>query len=207
MSRTILITTGATETFKDLIQFAVSKQFLEYLVTENFTHLIVQYGPDQSIISTSSHLTPVDNNNNNNSVESCPAKSNLQFFTFKQSLSVETYAFNSALSNDILKADYVISHAGTGSILDSLRAHRPLIVVVNNQLMDNHQAEIAKALKDLELLEWAEFDKSMNDEANYDQVIKKLKAILSNDIKFKEFPAPRNGVLNNILAEELGLLF
>ena len=116
MSRTILITTGATETFKDLIQFAVSKQFLEYLVTENFTHLIVQYGPDQSIISTSSHLTPVDNNNNNNSVESCPAKSNLQFFTFKQLLLVETYAFNSALSNDILKEDYVIVHAGTGSI-------------------------------------------------------------------------------------------
>lgn len=36
--------------------------------------------------------------------------------------------------------------AGSGSIFESLGAGRPLIVVPNPLLMDNHQAELAEAL-------------------------------------------------------------
>ncbi len=35
---------------------------------------------------------------------------------------------------------------GSGSILTVLRAPRPLLVVPNTSLMDNHQAELADAL-------------------------------------------------------------
>jgi UDP-N-acetylglucosamine transferase subunit ALG13 len=35
---------------------------------------------------------------------------------------------------------------GSGSIMEALRLHRPLVVVVNALLMDNHQAELAQAL-------------------------------------------------------------
>ena len=40
----------------------------------------------------------------------------------------------------------VIGHAGAGTILDTLRNRLPLLVVVNETLMGNHQHEIADAM-------------------------------------------------------------
>jgi UDP-N-acetylglucosamine transferase subunit ALG13 len=39
------------------------------------------------------------------------------------------------------------SELGSGSILESLRLHKQLIVVVNEKLLDNHQDELACALE------------------------------------------------------------
>ena len=61
---------------------------------------------------------------------------------------LEYYRFAPSLKADMEAADIVICHAGAGSIMEALRANKPLMVVVNEKLMDNHQWEIADAMKD-----------------------------------------------------------
>ena len=56
------------------------------------------------------------------------------------------YRFKPSIDDDLQQADLVISHAGAGSIFESLRAKKPLIVVINNTLADNHQVELADAM-------------------------------------------------------------
>ncbi|XP_078068201.1 putative bifunctional UDP-N-acetylglucosamine transferase and deubiquitinase ALG13 [Mustelus asterias] len=58
----------------------------------------------------------------------------------------EVYRFKDSIADDIQNAALVISHAGAGSCLETLEAGKPLIVVINEKLMDNHQLELAKQL-------------------------------------------------------------
>ena len=41
---------------------------------------------------------------------------------------------------------FIFFPAGSGSIFETLKLARPLIVVVNEDLMDNHQSELAEEL-------------------------------------------------------------
>jgi hypothetical protein len=77
---------------------------------------------------------------------------------------LDQYAFNCALKSQALRltkffvwnilSAYVIycfvsqdlALAGSGSIFETLRLGKPLIVVVNEDLMDNHQSELAEEL-------------------------------------------------------------
>jgi len=46
----------------------------------------------------------------------------------------------------LLQSQFIISHAGAGSIFQSLNASKPLLVVINEKLADNHQYELADEL-------------------------------------------------------------
>ncbi|CAH2315462.1 bifunctional UDP-N-acetylglucosamine transferase and deubiquitinase ALG13 isoform X4 [Pelobates cultripes] len=59
---------------------------------------------------------------------------------------VDVFRYKRSLAEDLKKADLVISHAGAGSCLEALGEGKPLIAVVNENLMDNHQTELAKQL-------------------------------------------------------------
>lgn len=59
---------------------------------------------------------------------------------------VEWYRLKDNISDDILSSSLVISHAGAGSCLEILEKQKPLIVVVNPNLMNNHQVELAGKL-------------------------------------------------------------
>jgi len=50
------------------------------------------------------------------------------------------------IAEEMAGAALIISHAGSGSIIESLSRQKPLLVVVNDALMDNHQAELAGQL-------------------------------------------------------------
>ncbi|RVW57647.1 UDP-N-acetylglucosamine transferase subunit ALG13-like [Vitis vinifera] len=62
------------------------------------------------------------------------------------SLVVDYFIFSSSIADNLRSASLVISHAGSGSIFETLRLRKPLIVVVNEDLMDNHQSELAEEL-------------------------------------------------------------
>lgn len=58
------------------------------------------------------------------------------------------YRLKPSIAADIAGAGLVVSHAGAGSIFETLRAGRPLMVVINTALADNHQLELAGAMAD-----------------------------------------------------------
>jgi beta-1,4-N-acetylglucosaminyltransferase len=68
-------------------------------------------------------------------------------------------AFRYAKPHEIKKhfkeADIVIGHAGAGTIMEVLQMGTPLLVVINDDLMGNHQVEVAQALSTRGVLQMA----------------------------------------------------
>lgn len=63
-----------------------------------------------------------------------------------ESFTLDVYRYKDSLKEDLEEADLVISHAGAGSCLETLEKRKPLVVVINEKLMNNHQLELAKQL-------------------------------------------------------------
>ena len=52
----------------------------------------------------------------------------------------------------------IIGHAGAGTCLEVLKARKPLIVVINEDLMGNHQLELAERLAQGQHLKFCNID-------------------------------------------------
>ncbi|XP_014557601.1 glycosyltransferase family 1 protein [Bipolaris victoriae FI3] len=135
-SKLCFVTTGATAPFTALIESVLSPSSLDALRQGGFTHLLVQYGSARDIYTKCSS----------------DARAHLQSSQEQRDLIVDGIDF----SPDGLQAQFqlvqrsnglVISHAGSGSILEALRYQIPLIVVPNTGLLDNHQEELAVAME------------------------------------------------------------
>lgn len=149
-SKTCFVTVGATAAFPALIEAVLSPSFFTALEKHNYTHLLIQHSKEgKSLYEDRVHT----------------------LITGGRSTIIQTNGFDidpKGLKTHILRAKghgtanaaagIVISHAGSGTILDCLRLSVPLIVVPNTTLLDNHQVELAEALAQQEYVVHGEVD-------------------------------------------------
>ncbi|KAJ8351279.1 hypothetical protein SKAU_G00227550 [Synaphobranchus kaupii] len=114
---TVFVTVGTTS-FNVLIETVMSEEVTQVLSALGYKKLVLQVGRGSVLPGPDS----------------------------RSGLLVHAFRFKDSIAEDIRDADLVISHAGAGSCLETLGAKRPLLVVVNDRLMDNHQLELAKQL-------------------------------------------------------------
>ncbi|CAL5017888.1 unnamed protein product [Urochloa decumbens] len=116
--RMVFVTIGTT-CFDALVKAVDSEEVKEALLNKGYTDLLIQMGRGTYMPSKASG---------------------------NSTLQVDYFTFSPSIADYIKEASLVISHAGSGSIFETLQLGKPLIVVVNEDLMDNHQSELAEEL-------------------------------------------------------------
>ncbi|KAK8255601.1 hypothetical protein HDK77DRAFT_39196 [Phyllosticta capitalensis] len=130
------VTIGATAAFDTLIKGCFQPDVLAALAATGYTNLLVQYGKDGKPLF-------------DELVKSTAGSSSIKIdgFGFSQYGLVEHMKLVKGSPLDGSNEGLVVSHAGSGSILDALRLNVPLVVVPNPSLLDNHQLELAEVLE------------------------------------------------------------
>lgn len=117
---TVYVTVGTTK-FDSLINKVTSDEVLQILKSKGCKNLILQLG----------NGSPVDVKDIND----------------KFGIAVDQYEFKyESVRSDIINSDLIIGHAGAGTCMDILNNGKPGLVVVNEELMNNHQIELAEQL-------------------------------------------------------------
>ncbi|KAF3932027.1 hypothetical protein ABW20_dc0104092 [Dactylellina cionopaga] len=123
--RKVFVTVGTTS-FDQLITAVLKPPVISLLQSQGYTSIRVQYGPAVELYQ-SCYTSDLENT---------LAKSEMGISGF-------AYADGEQITEEIKTAELIISHAGSGTILESLRYQKRIIVIPNGSLMDNHQAELA----------------------------------------------------------------
>ncbi|KAJ8078683.1 N-acetylglucosaminyldiphosphodolichol N-acetylglucosaminyltransferase catalytic subunit alg13 [Marasmius tenuissimus] len=123
------VTVGSTR-FDTLVACVFTPSVLSSLRDKGYKEIVIQCG------NSNFELAGLLNESDRFSSESC-------------GIQIECWRYKPTLSEEFEQADLVISHAGSGTILDVLRLGKPLIVVPNSTLLDNHQQELAAALEEM----------------------------------------------------------
>ncbi|CAF0908360.1 unnamed protein product [Brachionus calyciflorus] len=136
MNNILFVTVGTTK-FERLINKILEEDILELAKKLHFKTIILQIG---------------SGNHQDQNLKSLSDDRNACIKFNKNGLEIEAYRYKSSLKDDLLKADLVISHAGSGSIIESLENDKKLLVVCNEDLMDNHQFELAEKMAEMNYL-------------------------------------------------------
>lgn len=163
---TVFVTVGSTK-FDKLINKVISNETGSQLIELGFNRLILQVG------------------------ESSYDKSQVETLQSDFNLDIEIYKYKSSILEDIERADVVVGHGGAGTCLEVLRANKRLLLVINDTLMDNHQAELAEQLSKGNYVV----------QATVDDFISKFATIC--DTKFEKFPPKDNSKFEEIFGDAL----
>ncbi|KAI5295699.1 N-acetylglucosaminyldiphosphodolichol N-acetylglucosaminyltransferase catalytic subunit alg13 [Ascosphaera acerosa] len=130
------VTVGATASFDAVATEMLSAPVLTVLAQLGYTHVVIQHGLCGEDVKR--RLVELGGS------------------SASAGLIVQAYDFKSDLEDDLLQVQenacvgvqqgVVVSHAGSGTILQVMRLGLPLIVVPNPALMDHHQQELAEVL-------------------------------------------------------------
>ncbi|KAG6000611.1 hypothetical protein E4U21_005284 [Claviceps maximensis] len=132
LERYCLVTVGATVGFQALTRRVLEPSFWTFLHSQDFTALHVQCGPD---ITWAAALYEQHK-------DELPLGFQVDVFDARQNLLKDEMVLCQA-RREQRAPGLVISHAGTGTILDAWRLELPLVVVPNTGLLDDHQTELA----------------------------------------------------------------
>ncbi|KAI8616552.1 glycosyl transferase, partial [Chytriomyces sp. MP71] len=112
----LLFVTVGTTRFDALVAAVTNPEFVESLRGLGFTHVTIQHG------SSPVNLLSISD------------------------INVELFDYAPSIASYLERADAVITHAGAGSLLESIRNGCKAIAVPNASLMHNHQNELAQKL-------------------------------------------------------------
>ena len=136
--KTCFVTIGATAPFDSLIKAVLSSSFLLALSEKHFTDLLIQYGKEGQKVYEDERFSKAD-------ASALHYGITINGFGFNTKGLMEEMRVAKGGNNGEMEG-CVISHAGSGSILDAMRIAVPLIVVPNTDLLHNHQFELAEEL-------------------------------------------------------------
>ncbi|SCV00564.1 LAMI_0G05908g1_1 [Lachancea mirantina] len=195
MLQTALVTSGATVPFPQLISTVLDPLVLTKLRELGFSRLIVQYGKGfrrefQEMLANASQASNVADT----FLECAALQRDAVDVAQCEGLQIIGFALSGKIEQIIVhEAQLIISHAGTGSILDALRAHKRLVVVVNTSLMDNHQAEIAD--------KFAAEGYLVSATATVESVTQCLERVCHSDAPLRSFRSERSAPFQQLLTE------
>lgn len=199
MNKILFVTCGATVPFPKLIQSVVSPEFLGTITTKyGFTKVIIQYG--KGYTEEFNRLLE----GRYVSVSKQPNKYGCsQYLEYRLDgemppLEIVGLEYSTQIQDIIGQASLVISHAGTGSILDTLRQRHstPLIVVVNDDLMDNHQEQIAHRFTQMGYV--------LSCHAETPELINAVSSVEKKAAALKPFPQSHNSEFAQLLIQTAG---
>mmetsp|Transcript_24888 Transcript_24888/g.28773 ORF Transcript_24888/g.28773 Transcript_24888/m.28773 type:complete len:227 (-) Transcript_24888:60-740(-) len=161
MNKRLFVTVGTTK-FDPLIESTTNSSFIKRMYSYGYNRFIIQYGKG---------IPPLKEYYEKATSTSTEKSSSISFQ--HDGIKFEIYTFKPSLEEDMQNADLIISHAGAGSIMEGMehcrrrnksnsssitriaskncnnfpKDKKKLVVVINDQLMDNHQCELAQALE------------------------------------------------------------
>lgn len=141
----VFVTVGTTK-FDAMVTAVLTPAFMAAVRGLGVARVVVQLGRGAVPAADGLVLPAADAARLTAQLDAAPAEATTLHPAGASGFVYELYRVKPSIASDVARAALVVSHAGAGSVFETLRAGRPLVVCVNDALADNHQVELAEAM-------------------------------------------------------------